>query len=174
MKKILAILTIATLLCSCAAEKRLARFLERHPELHRIDTVLVHDTIILPAESNTVNFTLSELIAMDSIAKAAKDSANATDSTIPTVSVATDRSLAAITPKGNGTFDLTSTAKQDTIVRVDTCYVPSYLTEYKEVPVEVHKLYWWENGLMYIGALALVIILIITGAYIVAKFVKPI
>ena len=68
MKKLLAILSIAVLLCSCAAEKRLARFLERHPELHRIDTVYYHDTIVRPAEANTVNLTLSELIAMDSIA----------------------------------------------------------------------------------------------------------
>ena len=163
MKKLLAIIVTASLLCSCAAERRLAALLKKHPELQYIDTVILHDTIVREQETQTTTFTLSELLAMDSIASVAKDSAsNAADLAIPTVSAATDRSQATITPKGNNTFDLTSKAKTDTVIFTDTVYQPHYITEYKDKIIEVYKQKWWQEILTSIGIVALVILIIQT------------
>ncbi len=171
MKKLLAILTIATLLCSCAAEKRLARFLERHPELHRIDTVMIHDTIYLPADTAKIRLTLQEIIAMDSAARAA--STEEKDTTIA-AGVSNDRSSAALQANGDGTFDLSSIAKPDTIYKDHPVYVPHYITEYKDRPVEVYKQHWWQQGLMWIGVLATILAFIWLISYIIVKFAKPI
>ena len=173
MKKLFAILTIASLLCSCAAEKRLARFLERHPELQYVDTIILRDTTYLPMETNTTTISLSDLVAMDSIAKATSDTTQATDSSLPMVNVATGRSEAAITANGNGTFTLASTAKPDTIFHTDTITQLHYITEYKDRPVEVYKMHWYEKGLAVFGAVALILVIIVIGAWTIVKFAKP-
>ena len=161
MKKLLAIIVIATLLGSCAAEKQLARFLQKHPELQRVDTTFIHDTIIQEKEVSTTKITLEELLAMDSIAKANRDSVgNTADHIQPTVSAATDRSHAALKANGDKTFDLESTAPQDTIVRTDTVYQPYYITEYKDREVTVYKQTWWQELLTSIGTIALITLII--------------
>ena len=170
MKKLLAILTIATLLCSCSAEKRLARFLEHHPELQRIDTVMIHDTIILPADSAKIRLTLQQLIAMDSAARAA--STEEEDTTI-TAKVSNDRSSAALQANGDGTFDLSSIAKPDTIYKNKPVYIPHYITEKEKIPIEVYKQRWWQEGLMWIGILATLLSIIRLIAWFIVKFIKP-
>lgn len=161
MKKLLAIIVIATLLGSCAAEKQLARLLQKHPELQRVDTTFIHDTIIIEKEVSTTKITLDELLAMDSIAKANRDSVGKTaDHTKPTVSAATNRSHAALKANGDKTFDLESTAPQDTIVRTDTIYQPHYITEYKDREVTVYKQTWWQELLTSIGTIALITLII--------------
>lgn len=161
MKKLLAIIVIATLLGSCAAEKQLARLLQKHPELQRVDTTFIHDTIIIEKEVSTTKITLEELLAMDSIAKANRDSVGKTaDHTKPTVSAATNRSHAALKANGDKTFDLESTAPQDTIVRTDTVYQPHYITEYKDREVTVYKQTWWQELLTSIGTIALITLII--------------
>ena len=159
MKHLLAIIVIATLLCSCAAEKRLARFLTKHPELHRVDTIIKHDTIIQAAEVSTTTISLSELMAMDSLANATTDTTGKEADAL-TVSATTDRSEAAITAKGNQTFEITSKAKADTILLCDTVYQPTYITEYKDKEVEIYKQKWWQEILTHIGMIALLIAII--------------
>ena len=174
MKKLLAILSIATLLCSCAAEKRLARFLERHPELQRIDTVCIHDTLTLAADSNAIVISLSDIIAMDSIASAAMtEDTDSVTAGATAVNVSTDRSNAALQALGNGQYLLASTAPPDTIIRYHYVYVPHYITEYKEKPVEVYKQKWWQQGFMWIGVFALVIAIVWLLAFVLVKFAKP-
>ena len=173
MKKLLAIIAIATLLGSCAAEKRLARFLQKHPELQRVDTTFIHDTIILEKEVSTTKITLEELLAMDSIAKANRDSVGKTaDHSKPTVSAATDRSHAALKANGDKTFDLESTAPQDTIVRTDTIYQPQYITEYKDREVIVYKQTWWQELLTSTGTIALIILIVYTITITITKRFK--
>jgi hypothetical protein len=46
-----ALLLLVVLLTSCSAEQRLQRLLARHPELTRVDTLVVHDTIVLPGDT---------------------------------------------------------------------------------------------------------------------------
>lgn len=173
MKKLLAIIVIATLLGSCAAEKRLARFLQKHPELQRVDTTFIHDTIIQEKEVSTTKITLEELLAMDSIAKANRDSVGKTaDHSKPTVSAATDRSHAALKANGDKTFDLESTAPQDTIVRTDTIYQPHYITEYKDREVIVYKQTWWQELLTSTGTIALIILIVYTITITITKRFK--
>lgn len=182
MKKLFAIISIAILLGSCAAEKRLALLLKRHPELQSTDTTIIHDTVILPQETNTTKFTLDELITLDSIAKAqkntptkktAKDSVGkAADLTIPTVNAATDRSQASIKANGDKTFDLTTNALPDTIIHTDTVYQPKYITEYKEKEVEVYKQKWWQEILTSLGALTMITFIIYTIIRAITKYVK--
>ena len=173
MKKLLAIIAIATLLGSCAAEKRLARFLQKHPELQRVDTTFIHDTTILEKEVSTTKITLEELLAMDSIAKANRDSVGKTaDQSQPTVSAATGRSHAALKANGDKTFDLESTAPRDTIIRTDTIYQPHYITEYKDREIEVYKQTWWQELLTSIGSIALVVLIIYTITIAITKRFK--
>jgi hypothetical protein len=49
--KPLPILLLCLLLASCSAERRLQRLLNKHPELSRTDTLHIHDTITLPADT---------------------------------------------------------------------------------------------------------------------------
>ncbi len=173
MKKLIAIIVTALLLCSCAAEKQLARLLTKHPELQRVDTTFVHDTITLPQEKSTTTITLSELLAMDSIAKASRDSVGKTaDQSQPTVSAATDRSHAAIKANGDKTFNLESTALPDTIVRTDTIYQPRYITEYKDKEVPVYKQTWWQHTLSTIGTIALILLIIYVITKTIIKHLK--
>lgn len=173
MKKLFAIIVIATLLGSCAAEKQLARLLQKHPELQRIDTTFIHDTIIIEKEVSTTKITLEELLAMDSIARANRDSVGKTaDHTKPTVSAATDRSHAALKANGDKTFDLESTAPPDTIIRTDTIYQPHYITEYKDREIEVYKQTWWQELLTSIGSIALIVLVIYTITIAITKRFK--
>lgn len=173
MKKTLVIIISAMLLCSCAAEKQLARLLQKHPELQYVDTTYVHDTIVLPQETSTIDVSLSDLIAMDSIANATSDTtAQATDSLLPTVSVATDRSEAAILAKGNGIFGVTSTAEKDTIIRTDTIYQPRYITQYKDREVPVYKQKWWQEICTSIGIITLVLLILVAVPIIITKSLR--
>ena len=165
MKKILSILAIITLLCSCAPEKRLARFLERHPELQRIDTVMIHDTIYLSADTTKIRLTLQQIITMDSAARAALTEEK--DTTIA-AEASNDRSSAALQANGDGTFDLSSIAKPDTIYRDKPVPVPHYITEYKDRPVEVYKQHWYQEGFMWIG----ILVTLIAVLYIIIKALK--
>lgn len=175
MKKLFAILTIAAFLCSCSAEKRLANFLRHHPELQRIDTVVIHDTIIQEAQSNSIHLTLSDLIAMDAAASAAKtQDADSANSSPTSASVSTDKSQAALNALGNGNFELTSTAPPDTVFVDNFIEVPHLVTEYKDREVPVYKMYWWQEGFLWIGVFAFIYIIIRLVLQIITKYVKPI
>lgn len=176
MKKYIYILLSAIiLLCTgCSAEKRLCRFLERHPELQYIDTTIIHDTIFLPEEKAVTEIDLSDLVAMDSIATAALSAENVDlHDSLPSKSVCTDsnRSSAALRAKGNGKFDLESFAKPDTIIRHDTITQLHYITEYKDKEVIIYKQKWWQKTLCWIGAIALLFIIIVLTSRITKKFV---
>lgn len=161
MKNSIVIIATALFLCNCSAEKQLAYLLAKHPELQYIDTTFINDTIYLPQEKSTTKITLEELLAIDSIAKANRDTAGkSADHARPTVSAATDRSHAAIKANGDKTFDLESTALPDTIIRTDTIYQPHYITEYKDREVTVYKQTWWEEILTSIGSLTLIAVIV--------------
>ena len=175
MKKLLAILAIATFLCSCSAEKRLANLLKHHPELHHIDTLLIHDTVILPADTNAILLSLTDLIAMDSAASAAQtEDKDPVANPSTSAEVSGDRSSAALQALGDGKFILSTTAPADTIIVRDTVYTPSYVTETEEKEVIVYQQTWWQQGLSFIGGILLIIIIIWLIIKIVLKFVKPI
>lgn len=179
MKKYIFIVlsAIAILGTGCSAEKRLCRIIERHPELHYVDTIYKNDTVFLPTETKTAEFKLSDLVAMDSAASAAPAPAlimSTQDSAYisPSIGVETRRAGAAIVAKGDGKFDLQTTAKPDTIVRTDTITVDHFITEYKDRPVTVYRQKDWQAALMWIGILTLAYLLLINIIKIIYKFVK--
>lgn len=175
MKKVLVIIVIATTLGSCAAERRLARFLQKHPELAYTDTIIQHDSIFIEKQTASTTITLSELLAMDSIASAAKEQVGTqADPIEPTVSASTDRSEAAIKAKGDKTFEIQSTALPDTIVLTDTVFQPHYITEYKDKEVEVYKQRWWQEILTSIGMISLIVIVIYVITKTIIKTIKRI
>jgi hypothetical protein len=46
-----ALLTILMVLSGCSAEKRLQRLIAKHPELSRVDTITVVDTVYIPGDT---------------------------------------------------------------------------------------------------------------------------
>lgn len=174
MKKLLTILSIATILCSCAPEKRLAHFLQRHPELQRIDTVCIHDTLTLAADSNAIMISLSDIIAMDSIASVAStEDQDTTTAHLTTVNVSGNRSNATLQALGNGQYLLASTAPPDTVIRYHYIYVPSYTTEYKDREVPVYKQRWYQEGFMWIGVIAFIVIILYVAIKALKTYIKP-
>lgn len=160
MKRLIYILAIGVLLSACSAQKRLNRLLATHPELQRVDTVvltkeiIVIDTLILTSDTNSVQLTLQDILRMDSMAnKNVKED----------IQVETEHSSSSLQALGDGQFQLNAITKPDTIILFDTIYkdvplpVPVYLTktEIKEVPV--YKLKWYQETLCWIGGLVLII-----------------
>ena len=183
MRKIPYILLIAIIFASCAPQKRLARFLQHHPELQATrvveihDTVVVHDTIIQQPDTNTLNLTLNQILKLDSAANADH---SITDSPSCTERVETNGSAAELKALGNGKFQLNTITKPDTIIIHDTvpvkgeAEVPQYTTKIKEVPVIVHEQTWWQKILCWLGAALLAWLLVKLGMFIAKKWIKPI
>lgn len=60
---------LTLLLFSCSPQKRLARLVSRHPELVRTDTVVVRDTVLLPADTlvkwRETSFTVYDTVTVE-------------------------------------------------------------------------------------------------------------
>lgn len=63
----LLIATIAIVLSSCSAERRLQRLLDKHPELIAKDTVVFRDTVITKEHSVDSIFSLKHILEHDTI-----------------------------------------------------------------------------------------------------------
>lgn len=185
MRKIIYILTLATLLCSCSAEKQLARLLERHPELHT-DTVYVIDTFfVLVPDTNTVRFTLDDLAALqaqlqegqeqqdkqDSVALGTEDqnpfeANNSTQPQKPTqISAENKGSLASITPNADGSFNLHAITKPDTVYIKKKIPIPIYFTKTRDKIV--YKMTNVQTSFFTIGIMA---VILIVGVFILKIF----
>lgn len=186
MKKLIYILTLATLLCSCSAEKRLAHLLERHPELHK-DTVYVIDTcFIYEADTNSVRFTIDDLIALqnqlqnqtlpDSVALGTEDhdplEANNSTPQDHTNSISAENkgSLASITPNADGSFNLNAITKPDTVYLKKEIPIPVYFTKTRDKIV--YKMNQAQTFFFGLGILFLVIIAIALALKIAKFFMK--
>lgn len=186
MRKTLHILLIALTFVACGPERRLARFLQNHPELQstRIvelhDTVTIHDTIILQPDTQIINLTLQQILAMDSAASSTKAPSDTDLRSCTTERVETKGSGAELAAKGKGMFQLSTYTKKDTIIIHDTvpvkgeAEVPQYTTEIKEVPVIVHEQTWWQKTLCWLGAALLAWLLVKLGMFIAKKWIKPV
>lgn len=148
---------IAALLCSCAAEKRLAHLLAMHPELQHTDTLYKDRIIHLPAEQNSITFTLDELKQIDR--QATNTSISQEEDKTPDIQVSTPRSQASIQAHGNGILTLNSTAPPDTIHLIDTVYQPYFVTHTQYKDRIVHELNSFQSFLCYTGVAALLYLL---------------
>ena len=171
MKKLIYIVTLASLLCACSAEKRLAHLLAYHPELKSTQTITVHDTIIItdtiiiPSDSNTLALTLQDIVRMDSLASSSEKQTTESQN-VAKQTVETPVSGAALQAHGNGKFTLSAYTKPDTVYIHDTIPneqnfdIPQYTTktEYKEVIV--YEQYWYQKAFMWWGIIITIIIII--------------
>lgn len=179
MKKLLYILTLATLLCSCSAEKRLAYLLEHHPELHK-DSVFVIDTVLIhEADTATTTFTIEQLQQLlahrDTAAlghgqtPAYADSTTHHQSSSNYICVENSGSKAVIKPNADGSLSLQAMTKADTITIRDTLQVPVYYTSYKDKIV--YKMTNAQTFFFGLGILFLVLILLIFAMLILRHFI---
>lgn len=160
MKKIIYILAISVLLGACSAQQRLNRLLTAHPELHYVDTitktiqVVVHDTLIITPDTNSINLTSNDIASMDSMAN---------NGIVNEVQVNSSHSGASLQALGNGQFQLNTFTKPDTVIIHDTINkpvpvpVPTYITKTEIKEVEVYKMTWYQEALCWIGGLVLII-----------------
>lgn len=157
MRRFIVYLFITALLCSCAAEKRLAHLLAMHPELQHTDTLYKDRIIHLPAEQNSITFTLDELKQIDR--QATNTSMSQQEDKTPDIQVSTPRSQASIQAHGNGKLTLNSTAPPDTIHLIDTVYQPTFITHTQYKDRIVHELNSFQSFLCYTGVAALLYLL---------------
>jgi len=61
MKNYLYILLLILLISSCSPQKRLHRLVKKHPELSRVDTIKIQDTVIVPGIKTDTVFSSSLL-----------------------------------------------------------------------------------------------------------------
>ena len=160
MRKIIYILAISVLLGACSAQQRLNRLLTNHPELHYVDTitktihVVVHDTLIITPDTNSISLTLNDIVSMDSMAN---------NDIINKVQVNSSHSGASLQALGKGQFQLNTFTKPDTVIIHDSIIkhvpvpVPTYITETEIKEVEVYKMKWYQETLCWIGGLTLII-----------------
>ena len=160
MRKIIYILAISVLLGACSAQQRLNRLLTNHPELHYVDTitktihVVVHDTLIITPDTNSISLTLNDIVSMDSMAN---------NDIVNEVQVNSSHSGASLQALGNGQFQLNTFTKPDTVIIHDSIIkhvpvpVPTYITETEIKEVEVYKMKWYQETLCWIGGLILII-----------------
>ena len=172
LKKIIAIL-IATLFCSCAAEKRLAHLLATHPELQR-DSIHIIDTIITREEQTaTTNFKIEDLIELQTNLATADTSsasslANNSTQNNHTISASTNDCAASIKANSDGSFSLTASQTPDTIHIHDSIKVPVYLTEYKYKDKIVYKMKPLQKTFFWLG----IIVFLYGLITILLKFLK--
>lgn len=60
------LLPIVLLLVACSPERKLARLLAKHPELARTDTIVVHDTVLVPGDTVRQIVTLHDTTVVES------------------------------------------------------------------------------------------------------------
>ena len=61
MKKTALYFVVLLLLASCSPQKRLHRLVSKHPELSRVDTIKIQDTVIVPSIKTDTVFSSSLL-----------------------------------------------------------------------------------------------------------------
>jgi hypothetical protein len=137
----IALLLLVVVLTSCSAERRLQRLLDQHPELTRVDTLVVRDTIVLPGD------TLFKMIPLRSF---------------DTIRVENERQVIEVVRVPTGSICDTAEIK----LRVMGVIKPD--TIYREVQVPVDRIVpcpsksvseWWRTAAMLLGVLVLALIL---------------
>lgn len=161
MKRLFWILSVAVLLSSCSAQRRLEYLLAHHPELRTAkDTVLVPVKVTLPACSASVDISWSAALGDSMRAEHPiinhGDSTNAV--TPQTFSVVSDHAKATVCITDSG---LTLTAEQlaDTIDTEAPAEVPKVVVH--DLPVEEKKINIFFRYLGYFVAAVLLILFVV-------------
>lgn len=168
MRKILHYIIIVLVLSGCSPQKRLARLLDRHPELmeqrEKEITITHTDTAYIAGDSATVTFDLS----------LAKGEAAAHDgrSTIAQVDAVRSSATLTLLDPDNDIFALSVETKPDTvtITHTDTLRVKEVV--YKTEKEFVNKdLSWADKMALYSGRLLLIVLFILICVYVIKRFI---
>jgi hypothetical protein len=88
---------LAIFLAACSPSKKLQRLLDKHPELSAVDTVTVHDTVIVPGDTTWHSAVLRDTLRIESERQVVRVVRILTGSPCDTAAIALDL-LAVIKP----------------------------------------------------------------------------
>lgn len=167
MKHFFRFAIIVLVLSGCTPQKRLARILDRHPELmeqtEKEIVITKIDTAFFPGDSASVTFDLS----------IAKELASSYDGrwTIAEVDAVRSHAALSLLDPGKGLYSLSVATKPDTfiIVRSDTVKVPEVIYSTRTEYIE-KGLSWHDKFLSGFGLLAMIILILFLCYALVKRF----
>lgn len=172
MRKVIYLLLMGAMLVSCSAEKRLALFLTRHPELKRMDTITIYDTVFIQGDTLQRAITIREIQEMDSIVSTMCSANGSTPRHKNEVAeVSNSKHGASLSATGNGNFVLAGYIKPDTMVLNDTLYLPSYVTHTEYRDKIVYRMTWYEKIFFSIGVILTLLVFIVVIIRVTMRFI---
>lgn len=161
----ISLFVLSALLAACSPQLRLARLIERHPELHRDSIVVLHDTVVRDAVSDSIYITRAEIAGMQAAAGTAQTNAHNEQEA---ASVVAGKAAAVLRADTAGGFWLYARQAADTIVLCDTLQIPVYYTKTVARPPTKWEAFRMQMGSVFIGVLA--VFLLLATLRIVRKF----
>ena len=137
------IITAALLLTACSPERRLQRLLDKFPELSRVDTITVTDTIVVPGDTlwRSVLLRTTDTVTVENERQVVKIQRIRTGSPCDTAAIA---------------LDVEARVKPDTVYSTITVEVPRVVPCPEDA--KVHK--WWRTAAMILGVFSLALFLL--------------
>ena len=139
--KLLHILAIAALLVACSPERRLQKLLRDNPELSRVDTITVVDTVYVPGDTLWRSVLLRDTVTIESERQVVKVQRIRTGSPCDTAAIA---------------LDIEARVKPDTVYTTVTVEVD------RVVPcpptMRVHS--WWRTAALVLGVFSLALFIL--------------
>lgn len=134
-------IALAILLTACSPKKRMQRLLDKHPELSRVDTISVHDTVIVPGDTTWHSSVLHDTLRIETERQVVRIVRVPTGSPCDTVSIA---------------LDLLAVIKADTIYR--TIEVP--VDRIVPCPEGSTVASWWRTAAIICGVLVMALLML--------------
>ena len=139
--KPLYILPIAALLVACSPERRLQKILHDHPELIRVDTITVHDTVLVPGDTLWRSVLLRDTVTIENERQVVKVQRIRTGSPCDTAAIA---------------LDIEARVRPDTVYSTVTVEVPRVVP----CPPDTKVSKWWRTAALVLGIFSLALFLL--------------
>jgi hypothetical protein len=138
-----AIITATLLLTACSPERRLQRLLDKFPELSRVDTITVTDTIVVPGDTlwRSVLLRTTDTVTVENKRQVVKIQRIRTGSPCDTAAIA---------------LDVEARVKPDTVYSTITVEVPRVVPCPEDA--KVHK--WWRTAAYILAVFSLALFLL--------------
>lgn len=137
--KPLHIIAIAALLVACSPERRLQKLLRDNPELSRVDTITVTDTVFVPGDTMWRSVLLRDTVTIENERQVVKVQRIRTGSPCDTAAIA---------------LDIEARVKPDTVYSTVTVEVDRVVP----CPPPTHN--WWRTIALVMGVLCLALFLL--------------
>jgi len=137
------IITAALLLTACSPERRLQRLLDKFPELSRVDTITVTDTIVVPGDTlwRSVLLRTTDTVTVENERQVVKIQRIRTGSPCDTAAIA---------------LNVEARVKPDTVYSTITVEVPRVVPCPEDA--KVHK--WWRTAALILAVFSLAMFLL--------------